>query len=107
MKLLLAIFFAGLVGCTSHRATVAKVAHVALSGSSIETGKPETDPETISLAVGYLDASAVSLWIGIPTSEALSNVAIGQAIEGALPPNTSSKWRIKVLMEAEELLLPK
>lgn len=54
MKLLLALL---LVGCAPDRATVSKVAHVAVSGSSFETGKPMSDPETVSLARGYLHAA--------------------------------------------------
>lgn len=114
MRLLLFILLAGclaLSGCASaplrtppHRATVAKVAHVALSGSSFETGLPETDPATVSLAKGYLDASAVSKWMGIPPSQALSNKGVGQAIEGAIPPNTTRDWQVRLLYEAEALL---
>lgn len=101
MRLLLALL---LVGCAPDRATVAKVAHVAVSGSSFDTGKPMSDPETVSLARGYLQAAAASLWLGVPTSQALSNVAVGQAIEGALPPNTSQRYRVRLLERADASL---
>lgn len=107
MRALLAIALL-LPACASapRRALVAKVAHVAVAGSSMETGQPETDPGTISLAQDYLNVAAVSLWAGLNPSQALANTAIGDALEGALPPNTTRQWRVKLLTEAQASLSP-
>jgi len=98
-----------LVGCTStsHRAQVAKVANVAIRDTAYEAGTSESDPATRRLAEEYLNASAAAQWEGIPPSQALSSVGIGQSIEGALSPNISRRDRIRLLYEAQEYITTK
>jgi len=104
VRILLAIL---LVGCTSHRTEVAKVAHVAIRDTAFEAGTSESDPATRRLAEEYLVASAAAQWEGIPPSQALSSIGVGQSIEGALPPNISRRDRVRLLYDAQEYLSEK
>lgn len=106
MRLLLFILLAGcaFTGCASRRALVAKVAHVVVSGASFETGKPETDPATLSLAKGYLDAAAVLTWMRMPLADGFDNKDISDALNGAIPNDTTWQWQVKLLYEAEASL---
>jgi len=84
MRILLAIFLAGCSAAPSP-GLVKKLAHVSVATTARGAGLPESNRAARRAASRYLYASGIAMWIGLQASEGPCDLAVGRAIQAALP----------------------